>query len=152
MFMPLDDEEVVTGSWTIVQMTMSIMEIYIADSIGDASITPSTSNDVVSRHGVNAADSSNDVVLDMVVEEDERYLHNSASFLDGHVTDDDADENINDDGMTKSDEDDGDTVTGTAPSSHYTRLYDLPFGFDDAWRSGTCVKRFAPDVEFEVGQ
>ncbi|CAH9066320.1 unnamed protein product [Cuscuta epithymum] len=52
-------------------------------------------------------------------------------FLDDQRTDDDDDDddnNINDDEMTESDEDDGDTVTATAPSSHFTRLYDLPSG------------------------
>ncbi|CAH9112065.1 unnamed protein product [Cuscuta epithymum] len=153
MLMSLDDEEFVTRMWMIVQMmTMSTMEIYIAYSICDASITPSTSNVVVYGHGVNVVAFSNEAVLDMVVEKDDRYLHNGASFLDGHGTDDDADEHINDDAMTKSDEDDGDTVTATVSSSHCTRLYDLPSGFDDGWRSGTCVNRFTPNNEFEVGQ
>ncbi|CAH9101755.1 unnamed protein product [Cuscuta epithymum] len=73
-------------------------------------------------------------------------------FVDGQDTDDDADENINGDDMTEYDEDDGDTVTATAPSSHFTRIYDLSEGFTDVWMSGSGMKRFTPEGEFDVGQ
>ncbi|CAH9103907.1 unnamed protein product [Cuscuta epithymum] len=153
MLMPLLDELAVTNMWMIIDMeSMSSLEIYIEESIGDSSTASTTSNDVVSRHGVNAGNSSNDAVLDMVIEEDGMYLHNGASFVDGQASDDDADENINGDDMTESDEDDGDTVRATTPSSHFTRIYDLPEGFTDAWMSGAGMKRFTPEGEFEVGQ
>ncbi|CAH9088775.1 unnamed protein product [Cuscuta epithymum] len=130
MLIPLLDELAVTNMWMIIDMeSMSSLEIYIEKSIGDSSTAPTTSNDVVSRHGVNAGfnagNSSNATVLDMVIEEDGIYLHNGASFVDGQGSDDDANENINGDDMTESDEDDGDTVRATAPYSHFTRIYDL---------------------------
>ncbi|CAH9121470.1 unnamed protein product [Cuscuta epithymum] len=153
MLMPLVDELAVTNMWLILQMEgMFTLEIYIEESICDASATPSTSNVGVSRHGVNAGNSSNVAVLDMIVEEEERYLHNGASRVDDQGNDDDLDDNINDDDMTESNEDVGDTVTATAPSSHFTRIYDLPSAFHDAWMSGSGMKRFTTEGEFEVGQ
>ncbi|CAH9119357.1 unnamed protein product [Cuscuta europaea] len=157
MLMPLIDDLAITNMWGIVQMEdMSMLEIYIEECICDAYGTPSTSNVVVSRHyvnaGVNAGNSSNAPVLDMIIQEDGRYLHNGASFVNGQGSDDDADDNINGEDMTESDEDDGDTVTATAPSTHFTRMYDLPEGFTDAWMSGSGEKRFTPEGEFEVGQ
>ncbi|CAH9101750.1 unnamed protein product [Cuscuta europaea] len=88
----------------------------------------------------------------MVIEEEGRYVHNGASFVNGQGSDDDADDNINGDDMTESDEDDGDTVMATAPSSHFTRIYDLPEGFTDVWMSRAGMKRFTPEGEFEVRQ
>ncbi|CAH9102029.1 unnamed protein product, partial [Cuscuta epithymum] len=119
MLMPLIDELAITNMWGIIQMEdMSSLEVYIEECF-DANATQSTSNAGVSRHdviaGVNAGKSSKVPVLDMVIQEDGRYLHNGASFVDGQGSDDDADENINGDDMTESDEDDGDTVTSTAP-------------------------------------
>ncbi|CAH9097169.1 unnamed protein product [Cuscuta epithymum] len=156
MLMPLIDELAITNMWGITQMEdMSTIEIYIEKSC-DAYGTQSTSNVVVSTHDVNArvnaGNSSKAPVLDMVIQEDGRYLHNGASFVDGQGSDDDADENINGDDMTESDEDDGDTVTETAPSSNFTRMYELREGFTDAWMSGSGEKRFTPNGEFEVGQ
>ncbi|CAH9111661.1 unnamed protein product [Cuscuta europaea] len=118
MLMPLDDEEVVTGMWMLVlNLTMSTMEIYIEESSLDATMTPSTSIHVVSGHdGVNGAASANEVVLNMVVEEDEMYLHNGASFLDGHGNGDDADEDANDDEKTESDDEEGDILSACISS------------------------------------
>ncbi|CAH9068369.1 unnamed protein product [Cuscuta europaea] len=86
MFMPLTDELTITNMWAIVQMEdMSMLEIYNEESICDAYRTPSTSNVVVSTHyvnaGVNAVNSSNAPAMDMVIQEDGRYLHNGASFV-----------------------------------------------------------------------
>ncbi|CAH9069456.1 unnamed protein product [Cuscuta epithymum] len=97
MLMPLIDELAITNMWGITQMEdMSTLEIYIEESC-DAYGTQSTSNVVVSTHdvnaGVNAGNSSKAPVPDMVIQEDGRYLHNGASFVDGQGSDDGADKN-----------------------------------------------------------
>ncbi|CAH9092852.1 unnamed protein product [Cuscuta europaea] len=90
--------------------------------------------------------------MNIVVQENGRYVNSDATFLDSQCIDDDADQNVNHDTLTDSDEDGGDLVSGNAPSSHYTKVYELPARFDESWRGCTTSSRFSADGEFKFGQ
>ncbi|CAH9069585.1 unnamed protein product [Cuscuta europaea] len=92
------------------------------------------------------------VVMNMVAQENGRYVNSDSTFLDSQHIDDGAYENVNHDTLTDSDEDGGDLVSGNAPSNHYTKVYELPAGFDESWRGCTTSSRFSADGKFEVGQ
>ncbi|CAH9077629.1 unnamed protein product [Cuscuta europaea] len=145
MLMPLADDEAVTGMWTLItNLAMHTMEIYVEEATVLA-IQPD--NLSLSYPSISVP-----VMMNMVAQENGRYVNNDSTFLDSQHIDDDADETVNHDTLTDSDEDGGDLVSANAPSSHYTKVYELPARFDESWRGCTTSNRFSADGEFEVGQ
>ncbi|CAH9086466.1 unnamed protein product [Cuscuta epithymum] len=145
MLMPLADDEAVTGMWTVIEnLDMHTMKIYVEEVV----VLPIQPGHL----SFSCPSTSVPVVMNMVTQENGRYVNSDATFLVSQCNDDDADENVNHDTLTDSDEDGGDLLSGNAPSSHYTKVYELPVGFDELWKGCTTFSRFSADGEFEVGQ